>query len=412
MNCQRVAQEIKAYIDGELRPWTRWLVARHIASCAECRREMEEMTELTNDVRNAQQVSAPQGLRDKVLGGLTFQPAGQPRKPFWLTYAGLAGTMVIIAMLAAVVYPVFQTVKSTSVAHKLASAPQTSGEPEPSVAVMPPQAKPALVLRESVTVRSDVKSKAIADLPFSGLPHAAASKATHAADSVAQPSTPANLLIIKTADLGIQVRDFQQANDEAVSIAKSVGGYVTDMSAESNRGVPTSGCLSMRVRAGSFERTLNRLAKLGKVTSRSINGEDVTGESVDLDSRLRNLRAEERQYLDIMNRAKRIPDVVTVTGELSRVRGEIEEAQGRLKYLKSAAAMSTINLSVSEKAKTQPHKSSIESTFGNAIASLGGTLSALASLAIWLLVYSPFWALPIALWLYARKRGISTQQQS
>jgi|GEM_PF-1608781 len=384
MNCLRVSQEMKAYIDGELRPWTRWLVTCHITSCEQCRREMEAMNELTNDVRNVQQVSAPDGLRDKVLGGITFQPVGHaPRGSSVMRGLGTAaGGMVALVVLAAIIMPIFSRARESSSRARYLNAQR-----------MEMRAKES----KSIGVASDYDTRVMGKV---------------APSEAAAPAASARLLIIKTADLSVQVRDFQQTNDQAVSIARSVGGYVTDTSAESDRGVPTSGSLSMRVPVSAFERTLNRLAKLGRVTSRSISGEDVTGESVDLDSRLRNLRAEERQYLDIMNRAKRIPDVVTVTNELSRVRGEIEEAQGRLKYLKSAAAMSTINLTIGEKAKTQPRKSSIESTFGNAIASLGGTLSALASLAIWLLVYSPFWALPIALWLYARKRGISTQQQS
>ena len=380
MNCLRARKEIKAYIDGELRPWTRWLVTCHITSCEQCRREMDEMNELTNDVRNASQVSAPDGLRDKVLGGLAFEPSAQERKTgFYASLASGAAALVIIAVFAAIIFPVFSRSRGGN------GVPQMAGQDREASAPSGSAAKPL--------------QKRKANMP----PSKASSN--YYSGSVPADSGPASLMIIKVADISVQVRDFQQANDEAVSIAKSVGGYVTDTSAESDRGVPTSGSLSMRVPVSAFERTLNRLAKLGKVTSRSINGEDVTGESVDLESRLRNLRAEERQYLDIMNRAKRIPDVVTVTNELSRVRGEIEEAQGRLKFLKSAAAMSTINLSVSEKAKAHPHESTLGTSFGDAIASLGGTMNALASMVIWLLVYSPFWALPIALWLYARKRA-------
>ena len=382
MNCLRARQEIKAYIDGELRPWTRWLVTCHITSCESCRREMEEMTELTNEVQNAPAMSAPDGLRDKVLGGLTFQPAARIQSTgLKVSLLSGAAALLIVGVFAAVLFPTFSRSRGSSQAiQERIDQPQTTRAKALSAGSAPMQARPA----ESQE-------------PVAG--------------SAGESSAPANLLIIKTADISVQVKDFQQANDEAVSISKSAGGYVTGTSAQSDRGIPTSGSLTMRVPVSSFEKTLNRLAKLGKVTSRSINGEDVTGESVDLESRLRNLRAEERQYLEIMNRANRIPDIVTVTNELSRVRGEIEQAQGRLKYLKSAAAMSTINLTVSEKEKPKPQpKSSIGTAFGNAIASLGGTLSALASILIWLLVYSPFWALPIALWLYARKRAVVVGQ--
>jgi hypothetical protein len=141
-----------------------------------------------------------------------------------------------------------------------------------------------------------------------------------------------------------------------------------------------------------------------------VSGQDVTGEVVDLESRLRNKRAEERQYLDVMNRAKRISDIVTVSNELYRVRGEIEEAEGRLKYLKSSAAMATINVNLKENEKARPlPKSSINRTLSNAVASLGRTAIGLATLAIWLGVYSPFWALPLGAVVYVRRRAAAAR---
>lgn len=420
MNCQKAREEIKAYIDGELRPWTRWLVARHIASCPECRREMQEMNELTNDVRNSATVSAPQGLRDKVLGSLTFQPAGKEGKPVWQSLAPVALTLCVVVVFAAVVSPMFMKARSTSTRLPLGSMEAKARTPFTNVAPWPSPAKPApgSAMPSLPSARQD---KQVAQRPLNR-PHALVAEtapsmtsapardvAPHTAGTAAR-SPSVNLLIIKTADVSVRVSDFQKANDEAVSIAKSAGGYVTDSSANSASGIPNEGTLTMRVPVEAFERTLNRLSKLGKVTARSINGEDVTGESVDLQSRLRNLRAEERQYLQIMNRANRIADIVTVTNELSRVRGEIEEAAGRLKYLQSSAAMSTINLTLAEKKRPQPHVSAIETTFGNAVAALGRSLNSLAAIVIWLLVYSPFWALPTGLWLYFRRRSAVVQQ--
>jgi hypothetical protein len=227
--------------------------------------------------------------------------------------------------------------------------------------------------------------------------------------SVENPA-PINLLIIKTADLSVRVADFQGSYNRAVSIAKSVGGFITDSSAETDGDSPTSGTMTVRVPVDNFERVLERLAALGKIQNRSVNGEDVTAESVDLESRLRNKRAEERQYLDIMNRAKKVGDVVTVSNELYRVRGEIEEFQGRMKYLKNASAMSTINLTLSEKEKPKPKAGSgLGKTFKDAVASLMNTAKTLTAALIWLLVYSPVWAILLFGGLYVRKRIITQE---
>lgn len=386
MNCARVRQEIKAYIDGELRPWTRILVSRHIATCDDCRREMQEMAELTNDVRTAPDVSAPRGLREKVLGSLTFQP-GSPRSrrwPFASAWANAAAGLVIVVVLGSIIMPTLRPAREaarTAAVRYRASVPQgASPMPVTKAKAVEPSAK---YDRVGLADRDSVLQSA----------------------PISAPSTVQ--MIIKTAELGVKVSSFDRASDEAVSIARSVGGYVTDTSSASEQGTPTEGCMTLRIPAEAFERTLSRLAKLGSVTSRSIAGEDVTGESIDLESRLRNLRAEERQYLDIMTRARRIPDVVTVTNELSRVRGEIEESQGRLKYLRSSAAMSTIDLTLKQpKPGTgKVHGASIINAFTGAGSSLKETVKSLLTVIIWLLVYSPFWALPIGFWLYYRKRA-------
>jgi hypothetical protein len=215
----------------------------------------------------------------------------------------------------------------------------------------------------------------------------------------------ANPIVIKTAELSVKVKRFQLAYNEAVRIANGCGGYVTNSSSATEGTAPTSGSVTLRVPDEQFERVVERLSKLGTVKSQSVDGQDVTGEVVDLDSRLRNKRAEERQYLEIMNRAKRVPDIVTVTEQLSSVRGEIEEIQGRLKYLRSAAAMSTINLNLWEAERPKPKpQSGVGKSFGSAVASLKGTLSGLASVVIWIAVYSPFWALPLGAFAYIRRK--------
>jgi hypothetical protein len=234
----------------------------------------------------------------------------------------------------------------------------------------------------------------------SARPPAASVPSTHPGCAAGQT------LIVRTADLSLEVKDFQKAYDQAVSICESAGGYVTNSSAEAEETTPTWGTLAIRVPVQAFDRTVERLGKLGVVKSRNVTGEDVTGEVVDLESRLRNKRAEEQQYLEIMNRAHRVADVVTVSNELYRVRGEIEETQGRLKYLKSAAAMSTINLTLNENRKAKPLPvSSIGRALSNAWESLTRTAKALAVIAVWLGVYSPFWLLPLAIVLYVRRRA-------
>lgn len=374
------------------------------------------MTELTNELKNTPRARAPQGLRQAVMRRMEFHPvqAIQRGWPYQTTPVTVALLLLGVLVFGAATFPVFQKARrSAGFDQRTLSARGTLKEVgqglkvyphgAPGSASMPTAAeplaspKPAPARPVAEFKRRDQVSDAKGEPAYFGFDNASV--------PASQPASAANLMIIKTADLSVRVKDFDLAYNQAVSIAKSTGGYVTDSAAQNDGAAPTSGNLTMRVPVNAFERTLERLGKLGKITSKSISGEDVTGEVVDLEARLRNKRAEERQYLEIMNRAKRVPDIVTVTNELSRVRGEIEEAQGRMKYLKSSVAMSTINLTLSEKEKPAPVKSSIERTWGSAIGALAGAGNRLMALGIWLAVFSPFWALPLGGWVYAKKRA-------
>ncbi len=265
MNCARVREELKAYIDGELRPWTRWLVSRHIATCDDCRREMQEMAELTSDVRTAAEVAAPQGLREKVLGSLTFQPARRvpTGRPFLTSLEKAVAGVAVVLVLGAVILPIF------SRARESARVPQ--GDVKHAAQALRGMRDDYDNRMPSESLAKAKQPAPVACSPASG-PVEGPLFQSQVSDSIPQ-------LIIKTAELGVKVGSFDRASDEAVSIAKSAGGYVTDTSSSSEQGTPTEGCLTLRIPAVAFERTLSRLAKLGSVTSRSITGEDVTGEN-------------------------------------------------------------------------------------------------------------------------------------
>jgi aspartate oxidase len=59
----------------------------------------------------------------------------------------------------------------------------------------------------------------------------------------------------------------------------------------------------------------------------------VTKEYVDREARLRNLSAQETQYLGIMKRATTVKDTLEVSEKLSQVRGQIEQQQAEFAAL-------------------------------------------------------------------------------
>ena len=106
----------------------------------------------------------------------------------------------------------------------------------------------------------------------------------------------------------------------------------------------------IRVPSSQFEVALGELKALGKVTGEEIAGEDVTAQFVDLEARLRNWEAQEAVLLKLMAKSTSIEDSLKVQQSLQDVQLAIEEIKGQLRLITDQTDMSTINLSMAEKA--------------------------------------------------------------
>ena len=153
-------------------------------------------------------------------------------------------------------------------------------------------------------------------------------------------------LIIKNGDLALRVEDVPAATAAVSTLASEAGGFVVS-SSTSGLERDLRAYITIRVPAERFETTLNQLEALAvRVLSHSVSGSDVTEEFVDLEARLRNLEATRDRLLDMLNKATRVQDALDVNLALSDVQGQIEQIQGRMRFLSESAAMSTINVSL------------------------------------------------------------------
>ncbi len=200
-------------------------------------------------------------------------------------------------------------------------------------------------------------------------------------------------MIIKTANVSLTVKDVEAGMQKLENLATSNFGIITsqNLTAMSQGQGPRYGSLTVRVPSDKLSGFLEQLREIGKVTSQSQNGQDVSGEAVDLESRIKNLKAEEQALQGIMTRSGKIPHVLEVSRELARVRGEIESAQGRLNYLKHQVSYSTITLNITEEfiapATGKPSFITVmANTFTQALEGLYNVGVASLQFIIWLLV--------------------------
>jgi uncharacterized protein DUF4349 len=156
-------------------------------------------------------------------------------------------------------------------------------------------------------------------------------------------------LIIRTGTASVQVDSLDAAIVLVRSLARRVGGFVAGSSSQAGGGQLRAATLELRVPAGRFDEAVDGLRPLGKVEAVNVTAEDVGEEFVDVQARMTNARRLEARLIDLLaRRTGKLGDVLDVEHELARVREEIERYEGRLRYLRSRIAVSTLTLTVHE----------------------------------------------------------------
>ena len=148
---------------------------------------------------------------------------------------------------------------------------------------------------------------------------------------------------ILSAIITIETDVVSQKFEEIGAIAVSSGGLVFS-SSYGNDGERQTASATIRVPSDRYQDVLTRLRDLGVVKNEDSNGTDVTGEFTDLQSRLTNLQASEREYLKLLARAGTIEEILVVQDRINNERAQIEQVQGRINLLENQTDLATITI--------------------------------------------------------------------
>lgn len=189
-----------------------------------------------------------------------------------------------------------------------------------------------------------------------------------AADAVkrAPQASATDRMLIRTANVGIKVDSLEVAVAALRRLAAALGGAVGNVSVSAGEFQVRSATLELRVPSARFTDAMAGMSPIGKVEYSNENAEDVGEEYVDLTARIANAKRLESRLIDLLaTRTGKLEDVLAVERELARVREEIERHEGRVRYLSSRVATSTLSVTVSEPAPvvSEPGKSVIGEAF-------------------------------------------------
>lgn len=217
--------------------------------------------------------------------------------------------------------------------------------------------------------------------------------------------------VIRKADLTLMVDHLDDSERSVKALIARIGGYVENASGWDLASITPSMKIMARVPEPSFEGALTDLERLGQRTAKSITAEDVTEQIVDMDARLKTMLTQEEVYRGMLRKVNTIGDATHMQDTLMKLREDIESMTAQRKSLATQAAMSTIEVTLTQKANAAAASSDpnwVSDAWNSAVSAATAAFHLLAVVGIWLAVFSPIWLAPcvIAFLVYRmRKRA-------
>jgi hypothetical protein len=201
--------------------------------------------------------------------------------------------------------------------------------------------------------------------------------------------------IIYDARVDLVVDSLSTAEQAVLDLIKEHNGFL----AESDQATVTStqrrATWRVRVPVDHFNTFLAAVCRLGEVKQNHVGSQDVTEEYFDVEARIHNKQEEEKRLLKhLSDSTGKLEDILAVERELSRVRGEVEQMQGRLRLLANRTELSTITIEATEWKDYKPpiaptFPTQLGRTFFNSVDNLFAFGKAMAIFAVALLPWLP-----------------------
>ena len=235
--------------------------------------------------------------------------------------------------------------------------------------------------------------------------------------------------IITTASATIVVRDISAAAAMITDAAVSRDGYVESMSiGQSGQVVPVDpetgmvydstmpypytpdgAWITVRVPADGLQSLVDQLSGLGEVTASSVNRQDVTAVTLDLEARVDAAQASVDRLTELMAQAGNLTDLIAAESALAERQATLESYQQQLKYYDEQVAFSTLTVTLSEPVETVEADPTgfgdgLAAGWNGLVATLNGIVIAIGFLLPWLLALAVIGAVVWGIVTLVRRR--------
>lgn len=214
--------------------------------------------------------------------------------------------------------------------------------------------------------------------------------------SVTQPSASERKLI-KTVDMSVETKEFDELLETLNSQIASAGGYVENFNSyngsmhSSYRGTRNAD-MSIRIPKDQLDSFLDTISGITNVVSRSENVEDITLSYVDLKSHKEALEVEQARLLELLEKAESIEDIIVIEERLSNVRYQIGSMESQLRTYDNKVDYSTVYLNINEVQELTPvsEETAWERISFGFVNNIKNIAKGFVEMGIWILINIPY----------------------
>ncbi len=241
-------------------------------------------------------------------------------------------------------------------------------------------------------VRSESSSDKTGDAPVTGL-------------STAEIA-PEDREVITTGSVSVTVSNPRQSAQQVSTYVDSIGGRVDSRSENTADGTDTSAYLEVRVPSAKVTQAIAELKTYGTVTHVSLQNQDVTTQSRDLDARIDALNVSIKRLQKIMAETGSSDELIKAETALTQRQEQLESLSAQRTSLADQVQLSTLSIELTE--KTKADSVSPGGFKGGVIDGWNGLVSTLNKIVEFIGIAIPWAAIAVVLYgayrLVARRR--------
>ena len=347
MKCEQFLDLMSLYLDNELDKQTKSEFEQHLSQCKDCENELKNLEKIISSLNDIPLEELPDGFHEKVMDKVIAEKTKPSSKFNYKHYIGFAAAFAVVAGISLTAVTINPLLSTKGTATEASSDEMYQNSFNESAAGTTEETASVTITQD--TVSNDMATTAEAQMENGSSQPIVSSR--QIVDNVEESNVLDERKLIKTFDVSIEVKNYDETITEIKDFVSSVNGYIENYSSDTyynNGNKYNNGNFTIRIPKESYEGTKSLLKELGEISYENENTQDVTSQYIDTQSRLEAKKVEEDRLLELLSQAESVDDIIKIEERLGNIRAEIESYESSLKNWDKLVSYSTIYVYVQE----------------------------------------------------------------